>query len=264
MWRVSCLALLVVGCGAKLDNGASSQTVVDAPGSGSSGSQIDAPSGSVTPDAPSADAPVTAARRVVYLNFTGTDIVKGANQHSDATTTIPTVGWMYGTATTGHAPAYGDQGSVAAITAGVTSRLQNLAIVTTTRPTSGEYVMIIFGGTASNVHSFFGGGVSQIDCGDLMKNDVGWLPDGMTAADAADAAIGAIELGLGLTSVDDPTDCSCEWGNYNHCTRNTSPCLLHDGATIDQTVVNDPNTGLPLKCSGATQDEIVTITNAFK
>jgi len=253
------LCCVLVGCGASLDDKSPSQSTIDAPGSTGSGSQIDAPTGSVMPDAP-----IAAARRVVYLNFTGTDIVKGANQHSDATTSPPTVGWMYGTATTGNAPAYSDQGSVAAITSGVTTRLQNLAIVTTTRPTSGEYVMIIFGGTAANVHSFFGGGVSQIDCGDLMKNDVGWLPDGMTADDAADAAIGAIELGLGLSSVNDPTDCSCEWGNYNHCTRNTSPCLLHNGATIDQTVVNDPNTGLPLKCSGTTQDEITTITNAFK
>jgi hypothetical protein len=262
MWRAM-LAVLLVGCGANLDDNASSQTIVDAPGS-SSGSHVDAPSGTTSDAALAADAPTSAARRVVYLNFTGTDIVKGANQHSDATTTTPTVGWMYGSATTGHAPAYGDQGSVAAITAGVTSRLQNLAIVTTTRPTSGEYVMIIFGGTANNVHSYFGGGVSQIDCGDVMKNDVGWLPDGMSAADAADAAIGAIELGLGLSAVDDSTDCLCEWGNYAHCARNTSPCVLHDAAPIDQNVVNDPNTGSPLKCSGATQDEIVTITNAFK
>src|SRR5690242_18841995 len=110
MWR-ALLAVLLFVCGANLDDASSTQTVVDAPGSGSSGSQVDAPSGSSTPDAPG-DAPVSAARRVVYLNFTGTDIVKGANQHSDATTTPPTVGWMYGTATTGHAPAYGDQGSV--------------------------------------------------------------------------------------------------------------------------------------------------------
>ena len=57
--------------------------------------------------------------------------------------------------------------------------------VVTTRPTTGEYVMIVFGGIASAVDSRFGLAVNTLDCGDVQQNDVAWIADSVAAARSA-------------------------------------------------------------------------------
>ena len=129
------------------------------------------------------------------------------------------------------------------------------------RPTSGEYMMIIYGGTAAQVHSFYGVAVNELDCGDARKSDVAWIAGNVAPAAAVDTTMGAIGFGLGLSSTALTDDCMCSWGN--NCTRTTSPCVLRDGVARDQTVSNNPNTNTPQLCPGATQDEVTTFATAF-
>jgi hypothetical protein len=253
MRNLLALSMLLAGCGAKLAEDSNNQLSVDAgsqqPIDGAINPNIDAPAGSQ-------DAPAAAAR-VVYLNFTGATLTKGP---SDATTN--TASWLYN-ATTGTAPAYaGGATAIGTIVTGVTSRLNGVATVVTTRPTSGEYVMIIYGGTAANVHSFYGVAVNQLDCGDTRKNDVAWIAGNVSPTAAIDTTMGAIGFGLGLSSVNSVDDCLCSWGN--NCTPSNAACVLRDGQTRDPNVTNDPNTGAAQICPGTTQDELTTFRTAFQ
>jgi hypothetical protein len=251
MWKVLSLSMLLAACGAKLAEDAN-QPGVDARLGVIDSGVIDP---NVDASIPSPDAPAIAAR-VVYLNFTGVTLTKGA---SDATTN--TASWLY-QSTTGTAPAYaGGAAAIGTIVSGVTARLNNVATVTTTRPTSGDYIMIVYGGTNAQVHSFYGTAVNELDCGDTRKSDVAWISGNVAPADAVDTTMGAIGFGLGLSSTALTDDCMCSWGN--NCQRTTSPCVLRDGIARAQNVVTNPNTGTPQLCPGATQDEITTFTTAF-
>ena len=205
--------------------------------------------------APPIDGGVAAActSRVVFLNFDGQALTRGP---SDAT--LNQASWM--TIARGTAPPYlsGSNGRDAAtqsITDGVRSQLSQFPItVVTTRPSSGSYVMIVFGGTADAVGSNFGGAVNQLDCGDTRPNDVAWIGDSVTGQRAINTAIGAIGFGLGLTATTDPRDCMCSWDN--NCRANNTPCKL--GSPI----ARDPDARQ--LCPGVTsQDEVAAIRTAF-
>jgi hypothetical protein len=220
--------------------------------------------GGGAPDAAIAiDAPPAPAVRVVYLNFEGVTLTKGAT--SDATQNI--AAWLNG-GTTGTSPGY-EIGKttrttdIASIASGVTSRLSAVATVTTTRPTSGPYVMVVYGGTAAQVHSFFGVAVSQIDCGDVVPNDVAWIADSVTPTEAVNTTLGAIGLGLGLAATATTTDCMCSWGNNCTPSAASGQCVLSNAIAIDSNVTNDPNTGTPLTCAGGTQNELTVFQTAF-
>ncbi|HEY6175739.1 MAG TPA: hypothetical protein VIX73_14870 [Kofleriaceae bacterium] len=194
------------------------------------------------------------ASRTVFLNFDGQTLTRGP---SDAT--LDQASWM--TITVGAAPPYqagtsGRSAAIQSITDGVRGQLSQFPIkVTTSRPGSGNYVMIVFGGDASLVGSNFGGAVNQLDCGDVRPNDVAWISDNVTGQRAINTAIGAIGFGLGLTATTDPRDCMCSWDNS--CRPNNSlPCRL--GSPIDR-----DSTARQL-CPGlTTQDEIATFRAAF-
>lgn len=253
MWKVLALSMLLAGCGAKLaedsNNPSVDARVAPLADSGIIDPNVDAPA--AQPDAPAA------AARVVYLNFTGETLTKGP---SDAKT--HTASWLY-QSTTGTAPPYaGGAAAISTIVNGVTARLNNVATVTTTRPTSGEYIMIIYGGTAAQVHSFYGTAVNELDCGDVRKSDVAWISGNVAPADAVDTTMGAIGFGLGLSSTALTDDCMCSWGN--NCTRTTSPCVLRDNVARSQNVATNPNSNTLQLCPGATQNEIATFTAAFQ
>lgn len=204
---------------------------------------------------PGGDAAIAAcARRAVYLNFDGQSLTQGP---SDATQNQAS--WM--TIPRGTAPPYLDGGAgrdaaIQGIADGVRSQLSQFPVqVTTRRPASGDYVMIVFGGTADLVGSSFGGAVNQLDCGDARPNDVAWISDNLTGQRAINTAIGAIGFGLGLTATSDPRDCMCSWDNA--CRSNTSgPCRL--GSPI----ARDPDARQ--LCRGLTmQDEVATFRAAF-
>jgi hypothetical protein len=193
--------------------------------------------------------------RSVYLNFEGQTLTQGP---SDAT--MNKASWL--TKTQGTAPAYlaGNTNratEIQKIVDGVSAQLSQFPItVVTTRPTSGKYVMIVFGGQNTQIGSRFGGAVDQLDCGDAQPNDVAWISDGVSPTQhVINNVLGAIGFGLGLTATLDQNDCMCGWDNK--CTSiDNMPCKL------SSPINRDPNANQ--KCNGlTTQDEVATFHKAF-
>lgn len=231
-------ALVASGCGVQLEDAANQGG--DGVDAGSTGG--DGGGGGVLPDA-GLDAPACANGRVVYLNFEGVALVRNP---SDATQNHAS--WM--TINNGAAPAYRANSStrdadIQAITTGIRQQLAAFPIaVVTERPAAGPYVMIVFGGTAQNVGSRFGGAVNALDCSDTQKSDVAWISDGVQPTQRViNYAIGAIGFGLGLSATTDPNDCMCGWDNG--CVQNTNVAC-----TISGTLTRDPNANQ--QCAGVT------------
>jgi len=231
---------------------------------GGGGGQLDVDAGTTggTTSGPTTDAmppPTTPSctSRTLYLNFEGQTLTQGP---SDATTNH--AGWM--TIASGTAPPYlsgvaNRAATIQAITDGVRMQLSQFPItVVTTRPASGNYVMIVFGGQRTAVGSNYGSGVNQLDCGDVRPNDVAWISDSVTPNQhVINTAIGAIGFGLGLTATNDPLDCMCGWAN-GCMSNNTVACKLgspiaRDTSTATQTC----------PAAAALQDEVATLHNAF-
>ena len=201
------------------------------------------------------DAAPTCASRTVFLNFEGQALQKGP---SDAT--LNQASWMQNP--TGTAPPYlagnaNRKALIQNIVTGVTDQLSRFPItVVTTRPATGNYVMIVFGGQASQVGSLYGGAVNQLDCGDARPNDVAWIGDGVTPVQrVVNFTVGAIGFGIGLTGTKDQNDCMCGWDNQ--CTsNNTGPCKLGSPINRDATANQ--------LCPGSSaQDEPATFHKAF-
>ena len=226
--------------------------------SGGAGSfaEVDAGTGAPTTDAMPPPPTAACTSRVVYLNFEGQTLLQGP---SDATTNHAS--WM--TIAQGTAPPYlsgvaGRMTTIQTITDGVRAQLSQFPItVVTTRPASGNYVMIVFGGQRTAVGSNYGGAVNQLDCGDQRPNDVAWISDGVTPVQhVINDAIGAIGFGLGLTATSDPMDCMCGWSNS--CpSANDVPCHLGSPIARDTTATQT--------CPGAAaqQDEVAALHDAF-
>jgi hypothetical protein len=246
----------LAGCGVRVTGGSPADQGTDGGGGGGGGGG----DGGVVIDAPAVDAPNPNAR-VVYLNFDPVTLFQAAA--SDATKNE--AAWLQ--AGSGSSPGYHtnvgtQQEDIAAVTSGVTNALDGVAKVVTTRPLTGEYVMIVYGGTAADVKSFYGDAVNELDCGDVVPNDVGWIADQVSTADAVNDTLGAIGFGLGLTSTTTTTDCMCSWGN--NCTPAAGSCVLDNGIARATSVFDGPN-GQPLSCpaAGPTQDELTTFKTAF-
>ncbi|HSD89019.1 MAG TPA: hypothetical protein VLB44_15935, partial [Kofleriaceae bacterium] len=174
MWKPLALVCVLGACGAQLGDGVGANGGTDAGSNGSNGSN-----GGGT-DAGSADAAVTCANgRAVYLNFDGVTLTQGSP--SDATQNRAS--WM--TNTSAVVPPYHNGSGTRAtdiqtIINGVKSRLSTTPInVVTSRPASGPYVMIVFGGANTNNNGTVGTPYSfstnEHDCGDTVKNDIGWV-----------------------------------------------------------------------------------------
>lgn len=206
-------------------------------------------------DPADAAAAATCSSRTVFLNFEGQALQKGP---SDAM--LNQASWMQNA--TGMAPPYlaanaNRMAVIQNVVSGVTNQLSSFPItVVTTRPTSGNYVMIVFGGQAAQVGSLYGGAVNQLDCGDTRPNDVAWIGDGVTPVQrVVNFTVGAIGFGLGLTGTKDPNDCMCGWDNQ--CTsNNTAACKLTSPINRDLTA-NQLCPGLSV------QDEAATFHAAF-
>jgi hypothetical protein len=244
----STLALLCGACGANL--------MGHPVGDDNNGIDAANPPGDDAPP-PGIDAPVQ-PKRVVYLSFEGEQLTKGT---SDARTN--TASWMQ--ITSGTAPRYksgaADRATqIQAIVDGLRNQLASFPItIVTDRPTTGEYMMIVFGGTAAQVGSRFSDAVQQLDCGDSTTHfDLAWISDGVGGGTQhiLNDAVGAIGFGLGLTATLDPNDCMCGWDNGCN-SNNATPCVLTEGIT------RDPNANQRCANSGATQDEATAFRNAF-
>jgi len=238
-------ALLAGACNAQISDGGARLA-----------GDVDASIGTTTDPVSDATTATLCAARSVYLNFEGQSLTKGP---SDATTNHAS--WMQ--KATGTAPPYlsGDPNRATAIQAivdGVRTQLSQFPItVTTTRPATGEYVMIVFGGTAAAIGSKFGAAVNTLDCGDVQHNDVAWISDNVSPPQhVINTAIGAIGFGLGLTATGDPKDCMCGWDNQCN-SNNTVTC------TLGAAVTRDPAANQLCAGAGTTQDEVATLRTAF-
>jgi hypothetical protein len=215
---------------------------------------LQADSGVLPPDSP--PTPVCQNGRKVFLNFEGVTL-------SDATTSDAKnnqASWMTNGVTTATVPRYKNgvanrDALITSITADVTNRLAPFPTqVVTTRPATGDYMMVVFGGTPQNVGSNFIG-VQQLDCGDQVRNDVAWIGDGLQNNLVVNVVMGSIGFGIGMTATIDQTDCMCSWDNG--CSYSTSSCTLHDQ------IVRDPTANQLCNGAGASQDEIVSFNTAF-
>jgi hypothetical protein len=226
------------------------QSSIDASTGGSNGgTQTDA---QVNPpvDAP----PACANNRVVYLSFEGETLTQGATD-----STRNTAAWI-GVATASvpafHPGLSNRATEIQNIVDGVRTRLSNTPIqVVTTRPASGPYVMIVLGGSNNNVGSQYTYATSDHDCGDLVKNDVGWVSDAPSLSYVPDLIVGTIGWGLGLQGTNDPGDCMCAWANS--CSSNPGACSL------SPSIATTPSTG-NTTCAGQNpQNEVAAFSTQF-
>lgn len=249
------LVTLLAACGAQLST-ASNNSQVDA-----SNSEIDAPGGSHHHDGGGGgqqDAPTTTAAcgngRKLYLAFDGVTLTQAATS-----STQNTAAWIG--VTTASVPPFhsGDANrttEIQTIVDGVKSRLAATPIeVVTTRPASGLYVMVVLGGTNTIVGSNYSYATSDHDCGDTVKNDVGWVSDTPSLSYVPDLVIGTVGWGLGLQGTNDPTDCMCAWAN--NCSSASGACTL--SASI-ATTTSSNNTTCP---NQNPQNEVAAFSTQF-
>lgn len=254
MRRLLVVVTVLSACQAKISAG-SGDDVDDIDG----GQQMNIDAATVVPDAAPVDmGPVCLATqaRSVYLNFEGQALTRNAVA-SDATQNQAS--WM--NKANGTAPAFrAGSGTRAAdiqqITDGMKAALVGLNVnVVTTRPATGPYMMIVFGGTATNVGSNFGGAVQDLDCGNLVASDVAWVGDGVTPNQRViNFALGAIGFGVGMTATTNTNDCMCGWDNA--CNQTTNQCTFGTAINTDPAA----NQTCP---NQATQNEQQSIQQAF-
>jgi hypothetical protein len=238
-WLLLCC--LVSACGVQLEGRTNAGTDGALPGDGNQGGS---------------DAPRCSNGRVVYLNFEGQTLMDApasdAMQNRASWMTIP-----QGTAPRYKAAAADRDQQIQAIVGGVRQQLSSFPItVVTTRPATGPYVMIVYGGTRDLVGSNYGSAVNELDCTDAQKSDVAWMSDNVSPIQrVVNYSIGAIGFGLGLTATTDPRDCMCGWANG--CAQDqTGPCRL------SQMIARDPNA--TQRCPGVTsQNEVAAFEAAF-
>ncbi len=202
------------------------------------------------------DAKVCANGRVVFLNFNGVTITAAAT--SDARQNQAS--WIGANVTV---PAYrAGQGTRATMITDITNLTRaSLAMfpvtVVTTRPASGEYIMITFGGDGT----LFGfpnntPAITGFNCGATARNGIGWAADANTAQQAANVAVGAIGISLGLTGIveNKPTDCLCGWGGA------VCPPDISQACTLATAVLRNTNN---CPADPATQNEVAAFDSGF-
>jgi hypothetical protein len=242
--QIALAAALCSGCSAQISDGRDP----------SLGGITTPDAGAITGTGAGGDAGATAcSRRAVYLNFDGQVLIQGP---SDAT--LDQAQWLNMPA--GLAPPFRINDAnrdlvIQTIVDGVTKQLSRFPITVTRIRPSGNYVMIVYGGSAGAIGSNFSAAVNQLDCGDTRPNDVAWIADTVTGQRAINSTIGAIGFGLGLTATSDPHDCMCSWDN--RCSPdNTATC------TLGSPIARDPQANQ--RCPGTTsQDEVAAFRTAF-
>jgi hypothetical protein len=252
---VAIAALVLAGCQAHLGEGGSNATV-DAGGGGDGGGGGGGGDASIPVDAP----PACANGRKLYLNFDGVTITRAAMSDSTnnlarwlSNTSAAVPPWRQGSSTR--------DADIQVIVDGVTQRLAMTPIdVVTTRPVTGPYVMIVFGGANLNnggtVGTPYSFATSYHDCNDVTKNDLGWVSNmpGQNNSFISDIAVGAIGWGLGLDGTTDPAGCMCGWANG--CSSAAGACTL--SSSITTSITNGETV-----CTSGTQNEVAAFTTGF-
>jgi hypothetical protein len=261
-WKLIALTALACGCGAELGDGIASSTDAGNGNGGGGGSGGGGGGGNVDAGVTQNDAPAAACPngRRVYLAFDGVTLTQAATSDStqnraswinNGTSVVPP--WRQGSSTRA--------ADIQTVVNGVKSRLAMTPIeIVTTRPASGPYVMVAFGGLNTNnggtVGTIYGGATNEHDCGDVVKNDIGWVSDGPSVSYAQDLAVGAIGWGLGLNGTNSPTDCMCAWAN--NCESAAGACTL--SSSIATTTSASPATTCP---NQNPQNEVAAFSTRF-
>lgn len=240
---------LLAGCGAQLGDQDGAGGGLDAAGGGKpdarESASIDAaPGGSACNNG-----------RVIYLNFDGVTITQAPTDASEnkaawigvATATVPP--YMNGVA--------GRDTTITQIVDGVRLQLSEFPVtVVTTRPASGSYVMLAFGGTGTDVGTGYGYATGDHDCGDVEHDDLGWVSDTVPTNIIVPISVGVVGWMLGLQGTTDPNDCMCGWANDCQWAGNT--CAF--GTAVTTTLSASPAS----TCPGlTTQDEHAAFRTAF-
>jgi len=244
--KLACCALLA-GCVNAAVDGARLPKHDDA---GVDANVRDAP---IAVDAPP-DADLCRTHRVVYLNFGGDTLQQAAT--SDAT--VDEASWLgmsSGQASGTVAMWRPNQDDRTELMKDVVEAVETtFATVApamtfvTTRPATGPYVMIGFGGSMDDVGVPYSTAVAKLDCSDTVKSDVGWVFENVASTTAAaNYAAGAIGFGLGATGTTNPNDCMCGW--LTDCTASASPCTFSSTANAQ------------IACAGETdpQDDVAIL-----
>jgi hypothetical protein len=214
--------------------------------------EADASVDAVAIDARVRDAPVDANAcangRVVFLNFGGDTLTRSAE--SDATADAASWVGMSSGQTSGTLaewrPTATDRTSqIAEVVDELQAKFSAIAPAmqfVTTRPATGPYVMIGFGGSQNDVGVPYTTAVNHLDCGDTDMNDVGWVFENVTnATSVVNFAAGAIGFGMGLTGTTDSNDCMCGW--LTNCTASGAACTFSSAANAQ------------IACSGETDPQ---------
>lgn len=189
--------------------------------------------------------PLCSNGRVIYLNFEGATLTKAAT--SDATQNKAVWVGQASAQTTGtlapFRPGAGDRATQIAdtVTAFELGIAGHPAIkVVTTKPTTGPFFEIGFGGDANDVGVQYLYAVDRLDCGDTAtKSDIGWVFEAAESPQrAANFALGALLFGLGATGTTDPNDCMCGW--LTNCQASTNACTFSTSINA-ATGCNAPN-----------------------
>ena len=157
-----------------------------------------------------ADPPTT-----VFLLFDGVTLL-GSNTTDDATTNTsalvqanPTVIGPFDAVTLSDAGGLTRQEIIATTVAQLRAihAPYNIAF-TTTRPASGEYQMVVFGGTCASVIGQNGcAGIALPDCGNVLPNNITFVfPAGLRVEDLAVVVARENAIALGLGHTDNPLD----------------------------------------------------------
>ncbi len=159
--------------------------------------------------------------RTVYLNFGGVTLQASANGPDDATSnttwmikdvvgtngslTIPPFNWN-DLGSLSNAPS---QQAIIDYTLAELRSYHNPYNVafTTTRPTSGTYHMVVFGGTCQGVVGSSCAGIAPLDCDDFSPSNIVFaFPGGLRAVDLAPTAAQELAHAFGLSHTLDNTD----------------------------------------------------------
>ena len=242
-WLAACL------CGCGDDTAAlNPDAAADAPPS------IDAPSPDAAACSSSRDAGAGAYR--IFLVFEGVALTHGTRDDAPTNTTM--IGTIDPTVPPFLAGMAGRQAIIDQIVADLQQALAPFDVeLTTTRPASGEYEMIAFGGNCMNV---LGPGCRpsaprafSTDCGDLNHNNVIFVFDiDNTAFLAANDALTGLVVSVGLSPTTAPGDCAC----LSCVTPPDRLCTLGQMTPVDTMTFGCP-------AAGPTQDEQAYLRNIF-
>ena len=180
------------------------------------------------------DAGVCCARRRIYLDFDGVDLVKD-NAANDARTnhtflipsdkTVP--------------PFLSGMANRDAIIGSIVTQLgQQLGgydvELTRTRPGVGDYMMIVFGGDSSTILGTANiGAYGPLDCGNTNLDDLALVFDSTNVVGTANEAMFVLGIMMGLSTTTAPGDCLAQMPVNTPCTLSPSAPLASTGVCMN-------------------------------